>query len=107
MTQRRGVQGPPRAYLEAGEVWPGGRVRAGENPSVVRALERAADISVRLAAALDGRSVSGAARDADLARTTLYDIVKGETWPDLVTITKLEDVLETALFLPGDVPTNR
>lgn len=98
MTQRRGVQGPPNAYLVDGERWPDGRLLAGLSPSLVRALGIAADVSRRLSAALDGRSISGVARDADVARTTLYDLQRGGTWPDLVSITKLEDVLETSLL---------
>ncbi|HEV2890299.1 MAG TPA: helix-turn-helix transcriptional regulator [Frankiaceae bacterium] len=38
------------------------------------------------------------AREADLARSTLNDIVAGRQWPDVVTVAKLEHVLEVRLW---------
>ena len=62
-------------------------------PGAPRALELARAISIRLSEALEGRSVTEVAETADLARSTLYDIVNGATWPDLVSLGKLNDAL--------------
>lgn len=58
----------------------------------------AAEISRRLRSALDGRVQAQVARDADLARSTLNDIVAGRQWPDVVTVAKLEHVLGVRLW---------
>lgn len=62
------------------------------------ATQWAAEFSRRLAGALSGRSKSAVAEEADLARSTIYDLLSGETWPDLVTIGVLEDVLDAELL---------
>jgi transcriptional regulator with XRE-family HTH domain len=57
-------------------------------------------ISLRLAAALEGRSVTDVAEQADLARSTLYDLAGGRTWPDLISLGKLESALDIELLPP-------
>jgi hypothetical protein len=94
MTRRRSAVGPPRDYVE-GE-WPDGEAV----PSAPRALEHARMISLRLAEALEGRSVTDVAEGADLARSTLYDLVGGKTWPDLISLGKLEGALGIELLPP-------
>lgn len=92
MTKRRGTVGPPRDYVR-GE-WP-------NDPAVAnapRAVEHARAISVRLAEALRDRSVTDVAAEADLARSTIYDLVNGSTWPDLVSLGKLSDALGVDLL---------
>jgi transcriptional regulator with XRE-family HTH domain len=88
------LKGGPKAYLRAGATWPNGRLLA----SAPVAAHWAAEISRRLSAALAGRSKSGVAEAAGVARSTLYDVLTGETWPDLVTIAALEEVLELELW---------
>lgn len=63
----------------------------------------AAEISRRLGAALVGRSKAAVAKEAGIARSTLYDVLGGETWPDLATIVGLEEVLGVTLW-PGWAP---
>lgn len=93
MPKRRTVLGPPRDYLASG-TWPGGSVAKGAPPAVGYAKE----ISKRLGAALAERNQSAAAEQADLARSTLHDILTGRTWPDVVTLAKFERLLGVRLW---------
>lgn len=92
MPNRRTTVRPPRDYVR-GE-WPQGAATA----DAPRALEHARAISLRLSEALEGRSISEVAQTADLARSTLYDLTQGRTWPDLISLGKLEDALGVALL---------
>lgn len=65
-----------------------------------RALEHARAIAIRLAAALEGRVVTDVAEQADLSRSTVYDLVNGSTWPDLISLGKLETALDVDLLPP-------
>jgi transcriptional regulator with XRE-family HTH domain len=58
----------------------------------------AAEISRRLIEALDGRSKADVAAEIGIARSTIYDIVKGETWPDIATLVSLEELLDASLW---------
>lgn len=91
--QRRGLEGPPSQFLADGQ-WPDGPLDA-EAPVVAH---YAAEISRRLLAALEGHEQKAVAEDADLARSTLNDIVTGRRWPDVVTIAKLEHFLKERLW---------
>lgn len=57
-------------------------------------------ISLRLAEALEGCSITDVAEQADLARSTIYDLVGGRTWPDLISLGKLESALDIELLPP-------
>jgi DNA-binding phage protein len=83
----------PRDWLATGE-WPDGRFVA-DTPNVVA---YAVEIARRLQVELKGQSKSEVAREAEIERSTLYDILSGRTWPDAVTLAKLELVLETRLW---------
>lgn len=58
----------------------------------------AAHIARVLTAALENRTVTGVAKEASVARSTLYDIAGGKTWPDVVTLARLEHVLGLRLW---------
>jgi hypothetical protein len=61
----------------------------------------AAEISKRLAAGLGSRSKSEVAASAELARSTLHDLLTGRTWPDVVSLVQLESVLGVKLWPDG------
>lgn len=63
-------------------------------------MEHARMISIRLAGAMDGRAVTEVAESADLARSTIYDLIGGRTWPDLISLGKLEVALDIELLPP-------
>ncbi len=88
---RRGISGPPRSFITSGE-WPDGVV---EGPAPVL---YAVEVSRRLTAAIDGRSLRDVAAEADLDHTTLWAVLRGERWPDLVTIAKLETSLGVRIW---------
>jgi len=43
-------------------------------------------------------NVSELQRSTGVARSTIRRIVEGETWPDFVTLARLEEALEIALW---------
>lgn len=90
----RVLKGGPSGYLRASATWPNGALRK----DAPVAAYWAAEISRRLSAALAGRSKKAVAESVGMARTTLYDVLSGETWPDLVTIAALEEELDVELW---------
>ena len=91
--------GGPAAYLADGD-WPTGPLEA----TAPIAATWAATIAERLATAIDtdARSVSAIASATGVARTTLYGIMNGTRWPDLVTVGELEAQLGTQLLPRSD-----
>ena len=49
-------------------------------------------------AAANESTISGLARSADVARSTVRDIIYGNTWPDVVSLAKLEEALRLKLW---------
>jgi len=88
MPQRTGVTGTPRSYVTAKGTWPDGPFRK-DTP---RAVYYAADIAKRLKAALEasGESVTAVAAALQVARSTIYDVIKGETFADVRTLALAE-----------------
>lgn len=93
MPRRSGVRGRPLDYLSSG-VWPHGKLAAG----APAAAWYARWICLRLEQVLQGRSQTEVASSANLARSTLNDILSGRTWPDIVSLCKLEAVLKVRLW---------
>ncbi|MGI8937088.1 MAG: helix-turn-helix domain-containing protein [Iamia sp.] len=58
----------------------------------------AAEIARRLRAALEGRTQEAVAAEAGLAHSTISKLTRGETWPDVQTVVRLEDALGTELW---------
>lgn len=99
MPRRSASYRVPNAWLVQGE-WPDGEFSA-DAPD---ALAHAVAIAVALAGALEGRTKSQVAEAAQIERSTLYDILSGNTWPDTVTLAKLEAVLAVTLWPSGPPP---
>jgi lambda repressor-like predicted transcriptional regulator len=95
MPQRRGLQGGPRQFYP-GDSWPD------DDPveSAPVAARYAAAIATALKSVINERGikVGELTTDADIARSTLNDILTGRVWPDMVTLSKLEDVLQAPLW---------
>lgn len=79
--------------------WPGGDLE----PGVPVVAHYAQIIAQRLRHALADEKVAEVAQDAGLSRSTIYDVLSGVTWPDIVTIAELERVLGTRLW-PDELP---
>lgn len=92
----------PREWLATGD-WPEGRFVA-EAPT---AVAYAVAISRTLHERLEGKSKAELARRAGIERTTLYDLLSGRSWPDAVTLAKLEEALEARLWPEHPVPPLR
>jgi hypothetical protein len=90
---RRSVRlGPPADHID-GE-FPGGRLRAGA--PVAAAYAQA--VARALVGALVGRNISEVCTQAGLSRSTVYDLLTGRTWPDMVTLAHLEATLGVRLW---------
>lgn len=77
--------GTPNQWVASGE-WPTGKF----SKDAPEAVAHAVAIAVALAAALEGRNKSEIASAAEIEPSTLYDILSGKSWPDTVTLAKLE-----------------
>lgn len=105
MPQRSGVTGTPRSYVTGRGTWPVGPFRK-DTP---RAVYYAAEIAKRLKAAIDasGQSMTAIATELQVARSTVYDVIKGETFADLRTLALAEAYFGVRLWpeqgvdLPG------
>lgn len=93
MPRRSGIIGPPAAYIAGGE-WPDGALRT-DAPVAVTYARR---IAIALRNAMADRNVSVVADQAGIARSTVYDVMSGQTFPDLVTLAKLEELLQVRLW---------
>lgn len=93
VTERRGK---PRELLVNPYTWPNGTPKKNAPPELLLLV----GIANRLKAALASAQISGrqAAMDIGITPSTIYNILKGECWPELPTIAKLEKLLETDLW---------
>lgn len=66
--------------------------------------EVARQLANNLRRALDGRALRIAKDLTGVDHTTIGDVLAGFTWPDLMTITRLESGLGTALWPSGLAP---
>lgn len=90
MPRRSGVSGTPRDHLVRQGEWPTGPFQS-ETPSSVL---YSAEISRRLGAAIEAANVTKleAAARIGIARSALYDLLDGNNFPDIHTITRAEKV---------------
>lgn len=102
MPRRSSRYRTPRDWLADGE-WPDGAFVEDAPTAVAYAVE----IARRLEDNLQGRSKAELARQAGIERTTLYDVLSGRTWPDAVTLAKLEEALKARLWPDQPVPPLR
>lgn len=98
MPRRRDVTGPPAGFVAKEGSWPGGPFV----PSAPAAVAVAAEISARLRSAIDdsGQSVTRVAAGLQVARTTVYDILNGTTFPDITTVANAERYFNRQLWPP-------
>jgi ribosome-binding protein aMBF1 (putative translation factor) len=102
MPRRTTQYGPPCDWIAEGS-WPDGTFRADAPDAVAHAVA----IAVALAAALEGRNKKEVAEKSEIKRSTLYDIMAGKTWPDTLTLAKLEKYLQTSLWPDEPSPVLR
>lgn len=86
----------PVQWLASG-LWPDGELIAEAPPEAHRARANA----MALRDALRERNLRQVAADADLAHTTIYDLLRGHTYGDVITLSRLEVVLGASLW-PSD-----
>lgn len=90
---RRRRQTPPASWVRAGS-WPEAELARDAPPEA----HVAQSIVKRLNTALVERSVRSLAEEADLAHTTVYDLLAGRTYGDVITIARLEAALNVRLW---------
>lgn len=93
MVRRADVRPRPADYAAEGS-WPQCSL---EEDAPVWA-HYALDISSALEASLRDVNVSELQRTTGVARSTVRRIIDGETWPDFVTLARLEDALNVRLW---------
>ena len=83
--------------------WPGGQVKTDDECSEIRQM---IIIAKRLAALIERsrRSVRSIAREQSLNPQTIYNILNGRVWPDIVTVHRLELELGDRLWINSDLP---
>jgi DNA-binding phage protein len=83
----------PRDWVADGD-WPDARFYA-DTPDVVG---YAAEIARRLGAVVRAVNKTELSTSAEIERSTLYDVLAGRTWPDIITLAQLERLLEVRLW---------
>jgi hypothetical protein len=103
MPRRSREYGTPKSWVTAGGQWPDGPFRS-DAPAIVG---YARDIALALGEATAGRNKAELCTAAGIERSTLYDLLGGNTWADLITLAKLEGVLGRTLWpaTQPDLPT--
>lgn len=89
MPRRTDLDGPPNHYVTP---WPDGPTTG---PAEVQV---AVTIAHKLADATAGRSLRDVGRQAGVDHTTIAGIIAGERWPNMVTLARLEQALDVALW---------
>ena len=84
----------PRDCLIEEQDWPGGRLRK-DAPYEALLVQ---GISERLRICLKDRSIVAIADMCGLSRSTVYNILNGNTWCDVPSIARLERVLDVELW---------
>lgn len=102
MPRRSASYRAPGDWLESGS-WPDGTFSQDAPDEIAHAVA----IAVALSSALEGRNKSEVAAAAQIERSTLYDILAGRTWPDTLTLAKLEAHLSRSLWPADPAPVLR
>ena len=95
MTRPPDIAGPPRAHLRQPTQWPFGELAVD-----VPAARYAQRLAANLHHALNGGSYRSLERTSGVTHCTIAAVANGTTWPDLVTIAKLEWAIGHPLW-PG------
>ncbi len=99
MPRRSSSYRTPREWIDDG-AWPEGPFSQDSPTAVAYAVE----IARRLEASMGERSRTAVAREANIERSTLYDLLAGRSWPDAITIAQLEQALHSRLWPEHPVP---
>ena len=100
---RRRTRAPHPAELIARGDWPTGQLVDGAPEEA----HYAQGIARNLERALQGLSIREIAKAAGLSHSTVYDLLNGVTYGEVITIARLEDVLGTRLWPSRQRPRPR
>lgn len=99
VSTRRKQLSKPRSYLSRNGKWPSGRFRPDAPEElefyleIVNRLRRICDDKER-----DGVTIADIASAAKLSTATVYNILEGNSWGELLTIYRLERALDERLW---------
>ncbi len=96
---------PPSEYRAPGEEWPYGHL-ADDAPKEAR-LVRGIVARINRHAHKRGESPFAISRSADIGYETLYKLLRGETYPNLVTIARLEKHFNRRLWGNEHLPRGK
>lgn len=95
MTRPVEVEGTPRAHLRVPAHWPYGELEI-DHP----AARYVQSFCAALRETIGPRSLRAVSRDTGVSHGTLAALLRGDTWPDVVTVSKIEWRLGVILW-PG------
>ena len=96
---------PPREYVAEGGKWPQGPL-VDNTPQEVLLAQGIACAILRYSNKPKKRSRREVARKANIGYQTLYNFLDGKTWPNIVTIARLEMFFNRRLFGNEHRPRN-
>ena len=96
MTTHMGLDGPPRSYVAPGGTWPDGPLREGAPAEAVLAQHIAREFRDHYNRV--NWTPTKAAKRLRVSRTVIYNILSGDTWMDLPTVTRIEKALGKRLW---------
>ena len=104
MPKRRGLESQPWLYLKNSKKpnWPEGDLED-KAPEVAHFAKGVAQRLKDLLAEDDIWTAYSLAKEADVSRQTVTNILQGETWTDLPTIYRLEVALGRQLWVNDDI----
>ena len=95
MPPRKDLRTNPKDYLAAGGTWPKGDLEEDAPPEAV-ILQ---NISQRFSGMVEPRGEAKVARDAEVSRQAVRNILRGETWIDVPTLYRIEKSLGYKLWI--------
>lgn len=94
--RRKDLAGPPKGFVVPGGTWPEGPFVEGAPPAIGVAAHISAQL--RVAIAESRQSMTQVAAGLQVARTTVYDILNGTTFPDITTIANAQRYFNQELW---------
>ena len=96
MTTHMELDGPPRSYVAPGGTWPDGPLRKSAPAEAVLAQHIAREFRDHYNRV--NWTPTKAAKRLRVSRTVIYNILSGDTWMDLPTVTRIEKALSKRLW---------
>jgi hypothetical protein len=100
MTRPLGLERTPRMHLIQPGQWPDGEVQEGDGMVPARYAQ---GLALRLGQAIGSRSFRQIARISGVSHGTVSHVFAGLSWPDLITVARLEWALGQPIWPGADL----